>query len=66
MAATGAAIKSIVTELCISESTVKTHVQSIFQKLRGSDRTEAVTHALQRGILSLRSFGPTRRGRPEV
>jgi len=51
--ATGAANKTIAAELCISESTVKTHVQSIFQKLGVNDRTEAVTHALQRGIISL-------------
>jgi len=51
--AKGAANKSIAAELCISESTVKTHVQSIFQKLGVSDRTEAVTHALQKGIISL-------------
>lgn len=50
---TGAANKTIAAELCISESTVKTHVQSIFQKLGVNDRTEAVTHALQRGIISL-------------
>jgi len=51
--ATGAANKTIAAQLCISESTVKTHVQSIFQKLDVNDRTEAVTHALQRGIISL-------------
>jgi len=51
--ATGAANKTIAAELCISESTVKTHVQSIFQKLGVNDRTEAVTHALQKGIISL-------------
>ena len=51
--ATGAANKTIAAELCISESTVKTHVQSIFQKLGVNDRTEAVTNALQRGIISL-------------
>jgi len=51
--ATGAPNKSIAAELCISESTVKTHVQSIFQKLEVNDRTEAVTNALQKGIISL-------------
>lgn len=51
--ATGAANKSIAAQLCISESTVKTHIQSIFQKLDVNDRTEAVTHALQRGIITL-------------
>ena len=51
--ATGAANKTIAAQLFISESTVKTHVQSIFQKLNVNDRTEAVTNALQRGIISL-------------
>jgi len=51
--ATGAANKTIAAQLFISESTVKTHVQSIFQKLDVNDRTEAVTNALQRGIISL-------------
>jgi len=51
--ATGAANKSVAAQLCISESTVKTHVQSIFQKLGVNDRTEAVTHALQKGIIHL-------------
>ncbi len=51
--ATGAANKSIAAQLCISESTVKTHVQSIFQKLGVGDRTEAVTRSLQRGIIQL-------------
>ncbi len=51
--ATGAANKNIGAQLCISESTVKTHVQSIFQKLGVNDRTEAVTRALQQGIIQL-------------
>ena len=51
--ATGAANKAIAAQLFISESTVKTHVQSIFQKLDVNDRTEAVTDALQKGIISL-------------
>ena len=51
--AKGAANKEIGDTLYISESTVKTHVANIFQKLDVSDRTKAVTSALQRGIIKL-------------
>ena len=51
--ARGAANKEIAGSLSISESTVKTHVANIFQKLDVSHRTEAVTAALQRGIIRL-------------
>ena len=39
--------------LHISEATVKTHLVHIFGKLNVSDRTSAVTVALERGILQL-------------
>ena len=51
--ASGAANKDIAESLSISESTVKTHVTNIFQKLDVNHRTEAVTQALQRGIIKL-------------
>ena len=51
--AKGAANKEIAAALSISESTVKTHVANMFQKLDVSDRTEAVTKALQKGIITL-------------
>lgn len=51
--AKGAANKEIAAGLYISESTVKTHIQSIFQKLGVSDRTEAVTRAIRQGIIRL-------------
>ena len=51
--ASGAPNKQIASSLFISESTVKTHVANIFQKLDVKDRTEAVTHAMQRGIIKL-------------
>ncbi|MBV8086403.1 MAG: response regulator transcription factor [Chloroflexi bacterium] len=51
--ARGAANKEIANELVISESTVKTHVTNIFQKLGASDRTQAVTLALQRQLIRL-------------
>ena len=51
--AQGSANKQIAASLTISESTVKTHVANIFQKLDVNHRTEAVTQALQRGIIKL-------------
>ncbi len=51
--AKGAANKLIAATLSIGESTVKTHIQSIFQKLGVSDRTEAVTQAIKKGIIHL-------------
>jgi len=51
--ARGAANKEIAAALVISESTVKTHIANIFQKLDVNDRTEAVTTALQKGIIRL-------------
>ncbi len=51
--ARGSANKQIADELIISESTVKTHVANIFRKLDVNHRTEAVTQALQRGIIRL-------------
>lgn len=51
--AKGAANKEIAAKLDITESTVKTHITNIFQKLDVTDRTEAVTQALQKGIIHL-------------
>lgn len=39
--------------LGIAEDTVKVHVKNIFDKLNVNDRTQAVTSALQRGIIHL-------------
>ena len=47
--------KEIATALDITEGTVKIHVSNILVKLGVSDRTEAVTAALQRGIIPLPS-----------
>jgi DNA-binding NarL/FixJ family response regulator len=47
--------KEIASALEISEGTVKVHVSTILMKLGASDRTEAVTSALERGIVRLRS-----------
>ena len=42
--------KSIAAKLIISETTVKTHVNNIFQKLQVNDRTNAVLYALSHGF----------------
>jgi DNA-binding NarL/FixJ family response regulator len=51
--AKGLANKQIAEVLQITEHTVKDHVKNILAKLRVADRTEAVTVALQRGIIHL-------------
>lgn len=42
--------KSIAGKLIISETTVKTHVNNIFQKLQVNDRTNAVLYAISHGF----------------
>ncbi|HWF18852.1 MAG TPA: response regulator transcription factor [Verrucomicrobiae bacterium] len=51
--AKGLANKEIADVLSISENTTKGHLKNIIAKLRVADRTEAVTAALQRGIIHL-------------
>jgi DNA-binding NarL/FixJ family response regulator len=51
--AKGLANKEIADVLDISENTTKGHLKNITGKLRVADRTEAVTAALQRGIIHL-------------
>jgi DNA-binding NarL/FixJ family response regulator len=43
--------KEIAAALAISEATVKTHINSLLSKLGVTDRTQAATTALQRGIV---------------
>ena len=51
--AKGRSNKEIGSNLFISESTVKSHVRSMFTKLHAMSRTEAVAAANQRGLLQL-------------
>jgi DNA-binding NarL/FixJ family response regulator len=51
--AKGLSNKQIADVLNITEYTVKDHLKNILAKLRVADRTEAVTTALQRGIIHL-------------
>lgn len=49
----GRSNKEIVTDLQLSISTVKHHLERIFVKLGVSDRTQAATAAVQRGLIRL-------------
>ncbi|MGH9631262.1 MAG: response regulator [Bryobacteraceae bacterium] len=51
--ARGSSNKEIASALNVSEFTVKFHVKSILGKLGVRDRTQAVTTALQRGVIHL-------------
>ena len=52
----GKSNKEIGTELEISEATVKTHINSLLSKLGVTDRTQAATAAIQRGLVTLESL----------
>ena len=49
----GASNKEIARRLGISASTVKFHVRSVADKLGADGRTDAVAHALRRGLVHL-------------
>jgi len=53
--AKGLSNNEIAQKLGTAGGTIKIHVQNILAKLRASDRTHAVTQALQRGIIQLDS-----------
>ena len=53
LVASGKANKVIAHKLSLSEDTIKAHLRNIFFKLEVSDRTQAVTTALRRGIITL-------------
>jgi DNA-binding NarL/FixJ family response regulator len=51
LVAAGKANKEIARILMVSEDTVKAHLKSIFLKLDVTDRTQAVTQAIRRGVI---------------
>jgi DNA-binding NarL/FixJ family response regulator len=53
LVAKGVNNKDIAEELWISQSTVKSHLNRIFDKLGAQDRTAAVVEALRRGVIDL-------------
>lgn len=52
----GITYKGVAAKLFISETTVKTHVNNIFQKLQVNDRTQAVLYAINHGIANRRKM----------
>lgn len=48
----GVTYKGVAKKLFISETTVKTHVNNIFQKLQVNDRTQAVLYAIKKGFMT--------------
>jgi DNA-binding NarL/FixJ family response regulator len=50
----GRSNKEIASDLSISEATVKSHINNLLGKLNVSDRTNAATVAIQRGIVHLK------------
>jgi DNA-binding NarL/FixJ family response regulator len=53
LAARGLRNREIATAIGRTEGTVKEHLKHVMEKLDANDRTEAVMHALQRGIIHL-------------
>jgi len=49
--AQGQTTTQIASNLFISENTVKTHIRHILEKLESSNRTEAVSKAIQMGLI---------------
>ncbi|WP_207454516.1 response regulator [Herbiconiux sp. SYSU D00978] len=54
LVAEGLSNPSIAKRLFVSEATVKTHLAHVFEKLEVSDRTRAVTRAMELGLLPRR------------
>lgn len=58
----GVTYKGVAAKLFISETTVKTHVNNIFQKLQVNDRTQAVLYAINNGFLTKKGVNVLARG----
>lgn len=52
LVAQGLSNRAIAQELLVSENTVKYHIKNILQKLNVQNRTEAVTQAIQAGLIN--------------
>ena len=52
----GKSNKEIAADLDVSEATVKTHVNSLLGKLAVTDRTQAATAAIRRGLVPFESL----------
>lgn len=49
----GLSNRKIAARLGVNERTIKYHVSAILAKLEASNRTEAVMHAIERGLITL-------------
>jgi len=51
LAADGGSVTDMAKRLHVSQGTVKSHLQRLYQKLEVSDRTAAVAEAMRRGLI---------------
>lgn len=49
--ANGASSRELATRLFVSESTVKSHLRAIYRKIGVRDRSQAVAHAIRKGLV---------------
>jgi ATP/maltotriose-dependent transcriptional regulator MalT len=53
LVARGASNREVARALFVSEATIKSHLINVYRKLGVTDRTAAVTAALERGLIAL-------------